>query len=87
MRWCWRSPPHGAGRATVPDVDYSRFYLVGTPLTGYGLYCSDCDEDDRVPWEDPSGALDLGEMVRVANRHAAEKHPAELAWGEEKRHG
>jgi hypothetical protein len=58
------------------STDYSRFYLCGSTLTGHQLCCLDCDEDDRLPWltEDPT--LDLGEMVRMADEHVAQRHPA-----------
>lgn len=58
------------------SVDYSRFYLVGSNLTGYQLYCLDCDENDLVPFGDSEDdPLDLGQMVRAADHHTAEKHP------------
>lgn len=54
-------------------IDYSRFYLCGSNLTGHQLCCVDCD-DDRLPWLTEEPTLDLGEMVRMADEHVAERH-------------
>lgn len=56
-------------------TDYSRFYLCGSNLTGHQLCCVDCDDDDRLPWLTGDPALDLGEMVRMADEHVAQRHP------------
>jgi hypothetical protein len=56
-------------------IDFSRFYLTGGPIIGYALMCLDCDVDDVVRWDNPTGLLGLGEMVRVAEAHVAARHP------------
>lgn len=57
-------------------TDYTRFYLTGGSFIGYRLYCVDCDgPHDKLPWLTEDPAMDLGEMVRMADAHCAEHHP------------